>query len=176
MARKRREIPPNDLRKTVRYRNRETGRYQRSARGAFKETWLVGRGGEQLREVTEKGFTISTGRVQATPGRWQGHLGFAMETAGVHRKLKGAKHVEITVKGTDYQGKHRRIKYQIKVETEKKLEGLMVGKIQEELYRRGFRPQYSLDIIPWADRKVSKSLSRGKKQLHDVRLIVKVLK
>lgn len=179
MARKSRETDRArdlGLRKTTRYRDRQTGRFLPGPgpRGrVITETWLIGPGGEQLRDVTEPGYSVRTATVPKS-GKWQGHLGFAMGVSGAFRKLKGAKKVTVTVKGKDFKDKARRIKIVIDVKNEKKLQNLMVGKVQEAMYRRGFRPQYALENIPWADRKVSKSFARGHKQLRNVRVIVEV--
>lgn len=101
-------------------------------------------------------------------------MGIALDISGIAKKAKAGKMLTLTAIGKDYRDKTRRVKVQIHVKTEKRLKGLMVAKLQEALYKRGFRPQYKLDVVPWADRKVTKSLSRGKKQLRNFRIIATV--
>lgn len=96
---------------------------------------------------------------------------------------QGAKRVEITVRGTDEHQRHRRFKQTIDVESEKLFDRMLTGQIVKMLHERGYRTQYSIQLVPgkrpgpgMKASRVSKRFVAGLEQLHNTEIIVKIYK
>jgi len=174
------------LKKVIRYRDKKTGYYTKKKRGARREEYIhqVTKTGKVLR--TLEVFTTRTSHITTRPDALdkpidpndRGLISQALAEKKIlsTSRLKGAKRIEITVKGKDTRSKLHRFKAVWDVSGEKDLANLMVGRLQAMLASKGYRTQYKLTEVDWKNKKGNKTHSRNKKILRDMQIVVKVKK
>ncbi|RWZ85535.1 MAG: hypothetical protein EO766_16620 [Hydrotalea sp. AMD] len=166
------------IKKVTRFRSPKTGRFQKRRKTSIEEVYET--------QYTEKGQKLRTARaykqgkiVTVNVDETDGSVSRALNRKGwlAVKNYKGAKQIVITIKGKDYRDKEKRIKGIIDLDKgEQNIGNVITGRIIGLIHDRGYRPQYSLNIVDWSKTKASKNFSRTKKQLHDLNITIEVRK
>lgn len=107
----------------------------------------------------------------------QGMISWALAESNIFTKLKGAEKIEVIVKGLDGRDKARRFRETRELETDKRLQDLLPGMIVAMFHKRGWRTSYPLDVVErWKERKHKRKTVAKLRPLHDVSIVVKILK
>jgi hypothetical protein len=117
----------------------------------------------------------------AKSGHAQGLLRYHLQTINAISALnKGAKMIEVTIKGRDTQEKTQRLKILIEPESQRDLDKLLVSRIITAMREAGLRTNYTLDMLKAAKaagpltRRLSYQKFRELEPLHDLEVIVTI--
>jgi len=117
----------------------------------------------------------------AKSGHAQGLLRYHLQTINVMTALnKGAKMIEVTIKGRDTQEKTQRVKLLIQPETQRDLGQLLVSRIITAMREQGLRTTYTLDMLRAAKdagplaRRLSYQKFRELEPLHDLSVSITI--
>jgi DNA-binding transcriptional ArsR family regulator len=80
-------------------------------------------------------------------GQRQGSLMHAMFESNVTTQYRGAKLIEVSIRGKDRQGKERRVKVSIEPTKTRRLHELVMSRIMQKLRENDVRTQYSIEIL-----------------------------
>lgn len=126
-------------------------------------------GGHEIVKVTERG-------VMDKRGPMQGRIDHALYRTNI-TTVRGARHVEFTIRGTDGRDKERRFKGSLDLVSSKQRKmqsGLIVAAILHRLRARGYRTSYGARGIDWTQTDESKTRAMRRKPLTDVQITVRV--
>jgi hypothetical protein len=130
-------------------------------------------------EVLSRKTTLKTAEVDALTGPQPGRVDWALFRTNITTRLKDARRFDITIKGRDSREKTRRFKHTVSVgkgTAPDKAYGYLIWAIIEAMRKRGYRTQYNLETARYRAPGSSKSQSAKLKPLHDVDLIVRVIR
>lgn len=80
-------------------------------------------------------------------GQRQGSLMHAMFESNVTTQYRGAKLIEVSIRGKDRGGKERRVKITIEPTKTRRLHELVMSRIMQKLRENDVRTQYSIEIL-----------------------------
>jgi hypothetical protein len=131
----------------------------------------------------EPDYTQKTGSVDRD-GPDMGRIDLALVKSSATSAYQDAQMIEFTIKATDHRGKDHRFKISMnlgEVRRKRKLHRAVVGRILQELRRRGYRTNYTLDLFKQARLKGLKYRItwqdwRKLNVLHDMEITITVFK